>query len=171
MKSILIFVHDLYEDLELWYPKIRLEEAGFTTVLAGPEANRTYLGKHGYPCKTTHSFQNISAKDFAGLFIPGGYAPDKLRRDKKVLDLTREFYELHKMIAFICHAGWVPISAKILKDKKATSTLAIRDDMENAGCVWLDDSAIIDGCLVSSRNVDDLPHFAKAMLKVLSQKF
>ena len=167
MKSILIFVHDLYEDLELWYPKIRLEEAGYTTVVAAPEAKKTYHGKHGYPCVSDQSFSGISSKDFAGLFIPGGYAPDKLRRDKKVLSLTREFYDMHKMVAFICHAGWVPISAKILKDKKATSTLAIRDDMENAGCVWLDDSVVIDGCLVSSRNVGDLPHFTKAMLKVL----
>lgn len=167
MKSILIFVHDLYEDLELWYPKLRLEEAGYKTVLAGPEAKKTYHGKHGYPCIAEHSYHTISSKDFAGVCIPGGFAPDKLRREKKVLELTREFYEAKKMVAFICHAGWVPISAKILKGKKATSTHAIKDDMENAGCIWQDLSSVTDGCLISSRNVDDLPHFAKAMLQFL----
>jgi len=167
MKSILIFVHELYEDLELWYPKIRLEEAGFTTVVAAPEAKKIYKGKHGYPCQSDTSLDQVHAKDFLGLLIPGGFAPDKLRRDAKVLSLTKEFHHANKLVAFICHAGWVAISAKILKGKKATGTVAIKDDLENAGAIWKDEALVIDGNLISSRTPADLHLFAKAMVDFL----
>ena len=167
MKSILIFVQEFYEDLELWYPKIRLEESHFKTVIAGPEAKKNYMGKHGYPCKSDVSLESVHAKDFHGLLIPGGYAPDKLRRYPKVLSLTKELYEEKKMIAFICHGGWVPISAKILKGKKVTGTIAIKDDLENAGAIWKDEALVRDGNLISSRTPADLHLFAKAMVDFL----
>ena len=165
-KNVLLFAGPLYEDLELWYPKIRLEEAGARTVVAGlgePE----YRGKHGYPVKVDVSVENVNAADFDGLVIPGGFAPDRMRRSPKLLQVTRELFTAGKPVAFICHAGWVPISAKILKGKRATSVAAIRDDMENAGCIWSDEPVVVDGNLVSSRTPADLPHFMRVLLAVL----
>jgi protease I len=169
MKKILAIVDDIYEDLELWYPKVRLEEAGHIVEIAGAIEGQTYKGKHGYPCKTDVSFDEIHAIDFDGLLIPGGYAPDKLRRHTKVLDLVREFNNQNKLIGFICHAGWVLISAKILKGRKATSTDAIRDDMENAGALWENSALVIDRNLISSRTPLDLPLFGKALVDWLNK--
>ncbi len=167
MRSILFFAHEIYEDLELWYPKLRLEEAGFKTVVAGPEPGKTVAGKHGYPCKCDLSFDQVESPSYSGLVIPGGYAPDKLRRFPKVLEVVREMNEEKKPIAFICHAGWVPISAKILKGRHVTGVNAIKDDLENAGARYSDQSVIVDGNLISSRHVSDLPDFCKALLKAL----
>ncbi len=170
MKSFLVLVHDLYEDLELWYPKIRLDEAGFKTVIAGPVAKQTYQGKHGYPCQSDISFDDINPDQFVGLLIPGGFAPDKLRRSPKVLHTVQKMHQANKPIAFICHAGWVPISAKILKGRHVTGFVAIKDDLENAGAQFSDQAVVIDGNLISSRTPQDLAEFAKAILKVLGQK-
>jgi len=162
-KTVLLFAGPVYEDLELWYPKIRLEEAGAKTIVAGlgePE----YRGKHGYPVKPDTAVDTVRAGDFDGLVIPGGFAPDKLRRSQQVLNLTREIFNAGKPVAFICHAGWVPISAKILKGRRATSVGAIRDDMENAGCTWSDEAVVVDGNLISSRTPADLPQFMRALL-------
>ncbi|MCW5555894.1 MAG: type 1 glutamine amidotransferase, partial [Verrucomicrobiae bacterium] len=131
-KTLLAFVDDIYEDLELWYPKLRLEEAGYAMQLAAPEL-KGYRGKHGYPAQADLRLSDARSQDFCGLLIPGGFMPDKLRRDPKVLALTREFFEQGKLVAFICHGGWIPISAKILKGKRATGSLGIKDDLENAG--------------------------------------
>lgn len=167
MKKVLIFVEETYEDLELWYPKIRLEEEGFNCIVAGPEADKVYSGKHGYPCKSHMEFSEAQAEDFDALVIPGGYAPDKLRRYSKVLELVKRFNEQRKCIAFICHAGWVPISAKILQGRKATSFSAIKDDMVNAGVKWEDKDVVVDGNLVSSRTPADLPAYCKAIIKLV----
>ena len=168
-RSVLAFVGDIYEDLELWYPKLRVEEAGFTCKLAG-EALRVYDGKHGYPAKADVLIADAHEEDYAGLLVPGGFMPDKLRRNAKVLSLTREFFERGKPIAFICHGGWIPISAKILKGKKATGTTAIKDDLENAGAIWVDAPVVIDGNLISSRTPVDLVPFAKAFVDALKTK-
>jgi protease I len=167
MQTILIFVHDIYEDLELWYPKIRLEEAGFKTIVAGPERQMTYSGKYGYPCKADIAFDAVDPKSFDGLVIPGGYAPDKMRRIPKVLEIVRHMDEMEKMIAFICHAGWVPISAKILKKRHVTAFSAIKDDLENAGAIFSDKPVVVDKNLITSRTPSDLPFFCKAMLEFL----
>jgi len=167
MRSILFFVHDIYEDLELWVPKMRLEEAGFKTVVAGPEAGKIHQGKHGYPCKADLSFDAVHANTFSGLVIPGGYAPDKIRRYPKALEIVRQLHEAQKMIAFICHAGWVPISAKILKGKNVTGFSAIKDDLENAGAHFKDQAVVVDGHLITSRSPDDLPAFCKTIVQFL----
>ena len=167
-KRILFFAGPLYEDLELWYPKIRLEEEGAATTVAGL-GDKTYQGKRGYPVTVDTSVDQIDARDFDGLVIPGGFAPDQLRRYEKVLTITREIYQAGKPVAFICHAGWVPISAKILKGKRATSVRAIKDDMENAGVIWEDRPVVVDGNLISSRTPADLPQFCKALLAALRQ--
>ncbi|NGX47240.1 MAG: General stress protein 18 [Chlamydiae bacterium] len=164
MKKIVILVENIYEDLELWYPKVRLEEAGHQVTVAGPERGKTYFGKHGYPCKCDIPFEEAKSKDFDALVIPGGFSPDRLRRRKEVLSLTTEMDQEGKPIAFICHAGWVVISAKILKGRKATSVRAIKDDMENAGAIWLDEPCVVDGNLISSRTPADLPQFMQALL-------
>src|SRR3954453_18391761 len=163
MKRILAFVGDIYEDLELWYPKLRLEEAGYTTRLAGEEV-RTFAGKHGYPAAADLLISQAKTADYAGLLIPGGFMPDRLRRNPDVLRLTREFFEQGKLVAFICHGGWIPISAKILKGKRATGSLGIKDDLENAGAIWVDEAVVQDGNLISSRTPRDLAPFAKAMV-------
>jgi len=167
MRSVLLFVHDIYEDLELWVPKIRLEEAGFKTVVAGPEKGATYKGKHGYPCKADMAFDAVDAQNFAGLIIPGGYAPDKIRRIPKALEIVRQLNGAKKLIAFICHAGWVPISAKIMKNRHVTGYFAIKDDLENAGAIYTDKPVVVDGNFVTSRNPADLPLFCKAILNAL----
>jgi protease I len=165
-KMLLTFVDDAYEDLELWYPKLRLEEAGFAMRLAGPEL-KTFTGKHGYPAAADSLIRDANSRDFIGLLIPGGFMPDKLRRDAKVLLLTREFFEQGKLVAFICHGGWIPISARILKGKRATGSLGIKDDLENAGAHWADEPVVVDGNLISSRTPRDLAPFAKAMVEFL----
>jgi protease I len=167
-KSVLFFAGPLYEDLELWYPKIRLEEEGVRTVVAGI-GEKTYQGKRGYPVTVDTQIDQIAASEFDGLVIPGGFAPDQLRRFDKVLQVTREIYQAGKPVAFICHAGWVPISAKILKGKRATSVRAIKDDMENAGVIWEDSAVVVDGNLISSRTPADLPDFARALIRALER--
>jgi len=166
-KTLLTFVDDLYEDLELWYPKLRLEEAGYMVRMAALELGN-YKGKHGYPAKVDLLLRNARSEDFCGLLIPGGFMPDRLRREAKVLSLTHEFYAQGKLVAFICHGGWIPISARILKDKRATGSLGIRDDLENAGAIWVNEPVVVDGNLISSRTPVDLPAFAKAMVDFLT---
>ena len=166
-RTVLFFAGPLYEDLELWYPKIRLEEEGARTVVAGT-GEKTYQGKRGYPLTVDTSVDEISSGRFDGLVIPGGYAPDIMRRSQPLLDLTRRIFEAGKPVAFICHAGWVPISAKIVRGRKVTSVGAIRDDLENAGALWEDSPVVVDGNLISSRTPADLPDFMRALIKALT---
>ena len=168
-KNILMFVDDTYEDLELWYPKLRMIEEGAQVIVAGPEANKVYQGKNGYQCKSDLSYDHIEEKDFDGLIIPGGFAPDKLRRVAKVLELTKQFNDNHKLVAHICHAGWITISAKIMKGYRCTSTPGIKDDIENAGGIWVDEPVVVDRNMVSSRKPDDLPMFCEAIINVMTK--
>lgn len=169
-QTILIFVAEDYEDLELQYPKYRLLEAGAQVVVAGLKAKETYKGKHGYPCQADISFDEVRVDRFQGLIIPGGYAPDKLRRYSKVLEITKQFDEQKKLIAFICHAGWVPISAKVIKGVRCTSFGAIKDDMINAGVNWVDEAVVTDRHFISSRTPADLTQFCPAIIKHLSTR-
>jgi protease I len=164
---VLLFVGDIYEDLELWYPRLRLQEAGAEVVVAGPEANQTYAGKHGYPCKSDAALNDMRAADFQGLVVPGGFMPDKLRRDPTVLQLVRDFANAHKLVAAICHGGWIPISAGVYRGVRVTGSPGIKDDLVNAGAIWEDAAVVVDRHFVSSRKPDDLPDFCRAMLEVL----
>lgn len=166
-KSFLFFVGDVYEDLELWYPKLRLIEAGAKVVVAGPKAGVTYVGKHGYPCLSDASLDQTREPDFAGLVVPGGFMPDKLRRDPKVLDLVREFHKAGKLIAAICHGGWIPISAGVYKGVRVTGSEGIKDDLVNAGAIWENAPVVVDRHFVSSRKPDDLPQFCEGILRVV----
>ena len=139
-----------------------------TTVVAGL-GEKIYQGKRGYPITVDTSVDEVQARDFDGLVIPGGYAPDILRRSAKVLALTREIFEAGKPVAFICHAGWVPISAGIVRGRRGTSVGAIKDDLVNAGMIWEDSAVVVDGNLISSRTPSDLPAFCKALIKALTK--
>ncbi|MBA3658770.1 MAG: type 1 glutamine amidotransferase [Gemmatimonadales bacterium] len=168
-KTVLFFAGPLYEDLELWYPKIRLEEEGATTIVAGT-GERTYQGKRGYPLTVDANVDEISAEGFDGLVIPGGYAPDVMRRSQRLLEITRQIFAAGKPVAFICHAGWVPISAGIVRGRRGTSVGAIRDDLVNAGMRWEDSAVVVDGNLISSRTPADLPEFMRALIRALAAR-
>ena len=112
-RQILIFVEDNYEDLELWYPKLRLIEAGMTVVIAGPKSGQKYVGKNGYPCVSDAAIADVRSADFDGVICAGGWMPDKLRRDPQVQQLIREFDAAGKLIGAICHGGWMPISSGV----------------------------------------------------------
>jgi protease I len=167
-KSVLAFVDDIYEDLELWYPKLRLLAAGATFVTAAPEAGVKYLGKHGYPCLSDVTIQSCCSTDFNALLLPGGFMPDKLRRDPKVKSLIQEFSAAGKCVAAICHGGWMAISAGVYRGVRVTGSLGIKDDLENAGAIWEDAPVVVDRHFVSSRKPDDLPQFAEAIISVMS---
>src|ERR1700733_9033012 len=153
--------------MELMYPKYRLEEAGFRVVIAGPKAGQIYKGKHGYPCASDVAITDMNESDFVGVICPGGFAPDKLRRDKKVKDLVSEFSHSGKLVAAICHGGWIPISAGVYRGVRVTGSLGIKDDLVNAGARWEDASVVVDRHFVSSRKPDDLPDFCAAIIDVL----
>jgi len=166
---ILMLVGPEYEDLEVWYPKLRLEEAGFEVKLAGL-GEAEYRGKHGYPCKVDGRIADFPAASLAGIIAPGGWAPDKIRGDPDALQRVREVHAAGKMVATICHGPWVLISAGIVRGRRLTSTVGIRDDVVNAGAEWVDAPSVIDGNLVSARVPKDLPAFGRAMLEVLAKQ-
>lgn len=165
-RTIAMLVGPDYEDLEVWYPKLRLEAAGFEVPLVGTSAV-TYRGKHGYPAPVDREVSDVDSATLAGIIAPGGWAPDKLRRDPKVLELVRDVHESGRLVATICHGPWVLISAGIVRGRRMTSTVGIRDDVVNAGAEWLDQPVVVDGHLISSRVPKDLPQFGEAMLAFL----
>ncbi len=164
----LMFVGDDYEDLELWYPKFRLTEAGAHVTVAGLAAEKVYRGKHGYPARSDTAIELMESDDFHGVVIPGGFMPDKLRREEKVKRLVREFAESDKLVAAICHGGWIPISAGVYRGVRVTGSLGIKDDLVNAGAIWQDAPVVVDRNFVSSRKPDDLPDFCRAIIEVMS---
>ena len=168
-KKIAILVEDSYEDLELWYPYYRLLEEGADVKLIGPEA-KVYQSKHGYPAEADLSAEEAKAGDFQGIIVPGGYAPDKLRRYPKILDLVREVFENGGIVASICHGPWVLISANIMKGKKTTGVISLKDDLINAGAIYLDKEAVVDNNLITSRTPKDLPAFLPAIVAALQNK-
>src|SRR3954452_19057204 len=165
--KVLILAADLFEDTELLYPLYRLREESVAVTVAGLD-DSPVNGKAGHgPLSVDRAVDGLSAADFDALVIPGGFAPDKLRRSETVLDLVRDFDAAGKPLAFICHAGWVPISAKILSGRRATSVGAIRDDMINAGVDWVDEATVVDGNIISARTPDDLGPWLKSLLAAL----
>ncbi|MBC7897514.1 MAG: type 1 glutamine amidotransferase [Cytophagaceae bacterium] len=166
---VLILVGPEYEDLEVWYPKLRLEEAGYETPIVGM-GEASYRGKHGYPCPVDGHVKDWKADALLGILAPGGWAPDKLRRDPLVLDLVRQVHEAGKLVATICHGPWILISAGIVRGHTLTSTVGIRDDVVNAGATWVDEPVVVDGNIISSRVPKDLPRFGAAMVEWLGRE-
>lgn len=169
-KRIAILAEDQYEDLELWYPLIRMKEAGARVDVVGMPGVEAYHSKHDYPAKVDVSVGEVSAKDFDAVVIPGGYAPDRMRRHEPMLDFVRAVFEEGGLVAFICHAGWVPVSAGIVEGRRVTSFYAIKDDLQNAGADWVDEEVVQDGNLISSRTPADLPAFCRAIIASLKAK-
>ena len=166
-KHIALLVEDLYEDPEFWYPYYRMKEAEAQVTVVGTHKT-TYESKHGYPATADMLAKQASPDAFNAVIIPGGYAPDRLRRYPEVLDFVRALYHQNKIIAFICHAGWVPISAGIVKGHRVTSFFSIKDDLINAGAEWVDEPVVRDRQLISSRRPPDLPYFCHAILSALA---
>lgn len=166
-KQVLIFAGPLYEELELWYPRLRLEEEGARVMVAGTGESE-YQGRHGYPVRVDSDIAHVRAADYDGLVIPGGYAPDVLRRSERVLQVTREIFHTGKPVGMICHAGWVAISAGIVRGRRGTSFASLKDDLVNAGLIWENSPVVVDGNLISSRSPGDLPHFMRALIEALA---
>lgn len=165
-KRIAVLAEDMYEDPELWYPYYRLQEEGAEVTIVGPEA-KAYASKHGYPAQATLAANQTGPADFDAVIVPGGFAPDRLRRYAPVLNLVRGVFEKGGVVGAICHAAWVPISAGILKGKRATCVAAIKDDLVNAGATYVDEPVVVDGNLVTSRTPADLPYWLPALIKAM----
>jgi protease I len=168
-KRIALLVDNFYQEMEVWYPYYRFKEAGAEVVTVGAKAGETYTSKVGYPVNCELSYDAARPADFDGVVVPGGYAPDHIRRYPKAVALVREMDAQGKLVAAICHAGWVLCSAGILKGRRGTSFFAIKDDMVNAGLRWEDAEVVVDGNLVTSRKPDDLPAFCRASIEVLGK--
>jgi len=168
-KKVVVLTEDGYEDLELWVPYYRMLEEGADVVLAGHE-KRTYASKHTYPCEVDTTVASLNAKEFDTVIIPGGVAgPDRLRRHREVLDFVRTMDRDGKIVAAICHAAWVPISAGIVKGRRMTSYASVKDDCINAGATWVDKECVVDGTFITSRHPDDLPAFCRAIVSMMSK--
>ncbi|HHT55936.1 MAG TPA: type 1 glutamine amidotransferase [Acholeplasma sp.] len=168
-KLVLTIVSKDFDDLELWYPILRLREAGATVLVAGELANHDYVGKYGLTVKSDLAFDKVEITNFDALLIPGGWAPDYLRRLPKVLDFVKHMNENKKVIGQICHAGWVLASANVLKGVNVTSTPGIKDDLTNAGAIWHDVEAIRDGHIISARRPPDLPKYLPLIIEALKE--
>jgi protease I len=168
-KRVAILVEDLYQDQEVWYPYYRLQEAGVDAVLVGT-GKAEYKGKYGYPASPQTSADRVTAAEFDGVIVPGGFAPDLLRRSSAVLELIREANRQGKLIGAVCHAGWVLVSANVLRGKTATCFSAIKDDVVNAGATYVDREVVQDGNLITSRKPDDLPAFMRTFLAALGER-
>jgi protease I len=168
-KRVAVLVEKFYEDLELWYPVLRLREAGCDVKIVGPKAGETYASKHGYPAKADVSAVDVKAADFDAIVIPGGYSPDHMRRHKAMVDLVTDAARQGKVLAAICHGPWMLCSTKALKGRRLTGYMSIRDDVENAGAVWEDAAVVVDKNLITSRTPDDLPQFMKGIMEVLAK--
>lgn len=166
-KRIAVLVENLYQEMELWYPVYRLREEGATVRIVGPAAGATYTSKHGYPATADADARAVSAADFDAVIIPGGYAPDHMRRSPAMVNLVRDAYAQGKIVAAICHGPWMLVSAGIAKGKRGTCFFSIKDDLVAAGMNYVDEEVVVDGNLITSRRPDDLPPFLRAIIAAL----
>ena len=169
MPAVAILVADQYQDQEVWYPYYRLVEAGRRVVIIGPE-RKTYASKHGYPVTADLAVAQANADDYDGVIIPGGFAPDFMRREPLMAQFVREAHARAAVIAAICHGPWLLCSANVLRGKTATCFFAIKDDMVNAGARYVDREVVRDGNLITARQPSDLPAFMKSFLEALAEK-
>ncbi|MGE0268486.1 MAG: type 1 glutamine amidotransferase domain-containing protein [Candidatus Omnitrophota bacterium] len=167
-KSIAILIEDQYQVLEVWYPWLRLRENGIDVKLVGSGTKNSYGSKEGYPAKADCSISEVNADQFDGVIVPGGFAPDFMRRVPRMAQFVREIYDQNKIVAAICHGGWMLVSAGILKGKKATSFFAIKDDLIAAGADWSDQEVVVDKNLITSRKPEDLTAFTVEVIKQLN---
>lgn len=169
MKKILLFAENGFEDSELIYPFYRFQEAKFIVNIVGPNAKTMYKGKQGLSIKSDLSPDDIKLDNFVAIVIPGGFAPDKMRINKKMVNLVRQSYENKKIIAAICHGPQLLIEAGIVKGKKMTSYISVSTDLKNAGATYINKSVVIDGNIITSRYPSDLPNFCMETIKLINQ--
>ena len=168
-KRVAILAENMYQEMELWVPYYRLREEGAEVKVVGAGGATSYASKHGYPVTIDVQAEQVKAVEFDAVIVPGGYAPDMMRRHPAMVALVREASQQGKVVAAICHAGWMLVSAGILKGRKATSFFSIKDDLVAAGVDWQDAEVVVDGNLITSRNPNDLPAFCRAIVASLSK--
>jgi protease I len=168
-KRVAVLVEQQYQEMEVWYPVYRLREAGCQVVLVGPKAGETYPSKLGYPAKSDKAANDVSAGDFDAVVVPGGFAPDFIRRSEAMIRLVSDMAEQGKVVAAICHGPWVLCSTQALKGKKATCFFAIKDDVVNAGAKYVDQEVVRDGNIITSRKPDDLPAFTTMIIQAVKE--
>ena len=168
-KRAAVLVEQQYQEMEVWYPIYRLREAGCKVTLVGPEAGHSYPSKLGYPAKSDRAARDVSANDFDVLVVPGGFAPDYLRRHESILRLVGDMAEQGKIVAAICHGPAVLCSTQALKGKRVTCFFAIKDDVSNAGARYVDEEVVRDGNLITSRQPDDLPAFMQTIIQAVRE--
>ena len=168
-KRIAILAENMYQEMELWVPYFRLKEEGAEVKVVGAGGATSYASKHGYPVAVDVQADQVKAVEFDAVVVPGGYAPDMMRRHPAMVGLVREAAQQGKVVAAICHAGWMLVSAGILKGRKATSFFSIKDDLVAAGASWVDAEVVVDGNLITSRNPNDLPAFCRAIVAALGK--
>jgi protease I len=168
-KRIAILAENMYQEMELWVPYYRLKEEGAEVKVVGAGGAKSYASKLGYPVTVDVQAEQVKAVEFDGVVVPGGYAPDMMRRHEAMVRLVREAAEQGKVVAAICHAGWMLASAGVVRGRKVTSFFSIKDDMANAGGQWVDQEVVVDGNLITSRRPDDLPAFCREIVKALAK--
>lgn len=167
-KRVAVLVEELYQELELWYPVLRLREAGAEVTVVGPKGGETYRSKTGYPARADRGIEEVRPEEFDAVVVPGGYAPDLMRRHEAMVRFVREMAERGKVVAAICHAGWMLASAGVVAGRRVTSFFSIRDDLRHAGAEWVDQEVVVDGRLITSRKPDDLPAFCREIIRALA---
>mgnify|MGYP005849694783 CR=1 FL=1 len=167
--KVAVLVEDLYENLELWYPVLRLREEGAQVLIVGPKAGETYKSKEGYPAKADTAADNLTTSEIDAVIIPGGYAPDRMRRHEAMVRLVKEAFESGKIVAAICHGGWMLAEADIIRGRTVTSFYAIKTDLINAGANWVDREVVRDGNIITSRVPSDLPAFMSVIIEALTE--
>ena len=167
-KTIALYADILYQEMELWYPLYRLQEAGARVVVAAAEAGKTYTSKLGYPVKSEVAYKDLDPSKFDGVIVPGGFAPDYMRRHAEASAFVRAMDASGKLVAAVCHGPWMLCQADVLRGRKATSFFAIKTDVVNAGAEWIDSEVVRDRNLVTSRKPEDLPAFMKTCLAVIA---
>jgi protease I len=168
VKKAAVLIEEQYQELEVWCPYYRLKEAGVDVVLLGKEKGAVYKGKFGYPATAEAGYRDVKAGDFDAVIVPGGFAPDFMRRYPEPAKLVADAAKAGKVIASICHGAWLLASANVLKGKKATCFYAIADDVKNAGAKYVDEEVVVDGKLITARKPEDIPAFCAAIVKALS---
>ncbi len=168
MKKIAVLIDDYFNELELIYPYFRLKEAGFDSVLLGVN-KKLYHSKWGYVMESEASIFDINFDEFSGVIVPGGYAPDRLRRNQRMLDFVRDMFNKENLVAAICHGAWVLISARVVNGVTLTGFYSIKDDLKNAGANYVNEEVVVDGNLITSRSPEDLPAFMREIVRFLSK--
>jgi protease I len=166
-KRIALMLDEQYQELEVWYPYYRLREEGAEVTRVAPEAGKVYPSKLGYPCPSDAAAGQVRARDFHAVIVPGGWCPDFMRRSETMIRFIQDCARTGIILAAICHGGWMLCCTDALRGKRATSFVAIKHDMINAGASWVDQECVVDGNLITARKPDDLPAFCAAIIKAL----